>query len=512
MNKVLLYLIVFICGGSVLAIEILGTRIIGPFYGVSLFLWSALISITLIGLSAGYMIGGRLADKMKSYNVLSVIIASSGILVLLIPLLRNNVIGVTETMGLRTAVLISSFIMFFPPLTLLGIVSPYAIKLRTQSLDEVGTRAGDLYAVSTIGSVLAALLTGFILIPNIGVMKLTLSIGVLLIITSAVTFMIGKKITAKILTAIFIFLLAFSSANFLPSEKADPEKGLHTIRQSAYGEIRVLDIGEIRFLLIDGGIHTAVNKTSNNNVLPYAWVIDVTKNLLDYSGDMLLIGLGGGSVLKSFYEDNWDIDVVEIDPVVTEVAKKYFNPVPSFNNIFHQDGREFLKLTDKKYDLIVIDAFGSSSVPFHLTTTESFSLVKSKLKENGFLAINIESFGWDDIIVKSIFATLKSVFTNVVVLPIAEPPNSLGNVIIIASEESIELVEELERDYWNPDYRFSANYERNHAWDNRFIPDFDDVMILTDDLNPVDIWSERINLESRKVLHELLGHRSFLWY
>ena len=156
--------------------------------------------------------------------------------------------------------------------------------------------------------------------------------------------------------------------NFLPSEIADQEKGLLTIRQSEYGEIRVMDIDDNRFLLIDGGIHTAIDKNTKENILPYVWVIDITKTLKNYAGDMLLIGLGGGAVLQSFYEDNWDVEAVEIDPVITEIAEKYFNLVPAFNNIHNQDGREFLKLINKTYDLIVLDAFGSSSVPFHLTT------------------------------------------------------------------------------------------------------------------------------------------------
>jgi spermidine synthase len=511
MKKYLLYPVVFICGGAVLAIEILGTRIIGPFYGVSIFLWSALISVTLIALSVGYMIGGRIADKKNNYYVLALIIALCGIITMLIPVFRDSVIGITESMGLRTSVLISSFILFFPPLTLLGMVSPYAIKLRTQSLDHLGTRAGDLYSISTIGSVIAALLTGYLLIPNIGVIKLTLSIGILLILTSLVLFITGKNITLKILSVFIIIILAFFSMNFLPSEIADQEKGLLTIRQSEYGEIRVMDIDDNRFLLIDGGIHTAIDKNTKENILPYVWVIDITKKLKNYAGDMLLIGLGGGAVLQSFYEDNWDVEAVEIDPVITEIAEKYFNLVPAFNNIHNQDGREFLKLTNKTYDLIVLDAFGSSSVPFHLTTIESFSLAKSRLKADGIFAVNVEAIGWNDVIVKSIAKTLKQVFKKVLALPIVEPPDKLGNVIIIASDKPFELTEELERDYWNPDYRFSANYEKNHAWENRFLPDMKNAVILSDDLNPVDIWSERINLQSRKQLHELLGNSSFIW-
>lgn len=511
MNKLLLYFIVFICGGAVLAIEILGTRIVGPYYGVSIYLWSALISVTLIALSAGYMIGGRIADKKKNYNVLAFIIALAGIILILIPFFRNFVFEITEKLGLRTSVLISSLILFFPPLTLLGMVSPYAVKLRTQSLDVVGTSAGNLYSVSTIGSVVAALLTGYFLIPNFGVIKLTISIGIVLIITSLIILLTDKKKLVKIISLPFFILLVVTPLSLIPSEKADSAKGLITLRQSEYGEIRVMDLDDNRYLLIDGSIHSAIDKNTKETILPYAWVIDINKKLENYSGDMLLIGLGGGSVLKSFYDDNWDVDVVEIDPVISEVEKIYFNLVPGFDNIHICDGREYLKTTGKTYDLIVLDAFGSGSVPFHLATIESFNLAKSRLKKNGIMTVNLEAVGWNDIIVTSIAKTLRQVFRNVLALPIAEPPDQLGNVIIIASDKPFEMKEDLERDYWNPDYRFSADYERNHAWDNRFKPDMRNAIILTDDLNPVEIWSERINLQSRKKLHDLFGNDSFLW-
>lgn len=511
MNKFLLYFVVFICGGAVLAIEILGTRIIGPYYGVSIYLWSALISITLIALSVGYMIGGRIADRKKSLNVLALIIVLSGFITILMPLFRDSIIEITDPMGLRISVLVSSFILFFPSLTLLGMVSPYAVKLRTETLDLVGTRAGDLYAVSTIGSVLAALLTGYILIPNIGVIKLTLSVGIILIITSLIIFAAGRKNIIKISSGAAIVLLAVLSFSFLPSEKADPKKGLLAVKQSEYGDVRVMDMHGDRFLLIDGGIHTAIDKKTKESILPYAWVLDIAKKFNRYAGDMLLIGLGGGSVLKSFYEDNWDVEVVEIDPVIIRIADKYFNLVPGFNNIRNEDGREFLRTAGGKYDIIVLDAFGSSSVPFHLTTVEAFSLAKKRLNNNGIMVVNVEAIGWHDIIVRSFAKTLKQVFNNVIALPIVEPPNQLGNVIIVASDRPLKLMEELERDYWDPGYRFSADYERNHAWDNRFIPDMKHAMVLTDDLNPVGIWSDRINLQARKELHTYLGDSSFLW-
>ncbi len=511
MNKVVLYPVVFICGGAVLAIEILGTRIIGPYYGVSIFLWSALISVTLIALSAGYVIGGRIADRKKNPGFLALIIAAAGIITMLIPVFRNSVISITESMGLRVSVLITSFILFFPPLTFLGMVSPFAVKLRTHSLDVVGTRTGDLYAVSTIGSVLAALSTGYILIPNVGVIKLTISIGIILILTSTFLFASGKNKTSGIVSTLVIIIIAIVSFNFLPSEKADPSKGMIAVKQSVYGEIRVMDVDETRMLLIDGGIHTAIDKSTGESILPYVWVIDITKNLEKYKGDMLLIGLGGGSILKSFYDDDWDVETVEVDPEIISIEKKYFNPVPGFDNIINDDGREFLRTTDRSYDLIVLDAFGSSSVPFHLTTVEAFRLAKLHLKDNGIMVVNIEAVGWKDIIVSSLAKTLSKVFRNVTALPIAEPPDQLGNVILLASDKPFELNVPLERDYWRTDYRFSDQYERNHAWDNRFVPDMKDAIVLTDDRNPVGIWAERINLQARKELHEMLGDKSFLW-
>ena len=375
----------------------------------------------------------------------------------------------------------------------------------------MGTRAGDLYAVSTIGSVLAALFTGYILIPNFGVIKLTISIGIILILTSVFLFVSGRSKTSRIVSALLIIITAIISFNFLPSEKADPSKGMIAIKQSRYGEIRVMDVDEARLLLIDGGIHTAVDKADNENILPYAWVIDITKNIERYKGDMLLIGLGGGSVLKSFYEDDWDVEAVEVDPEIISIEKKYFNPVPGFDNIINEDGREFLRTTDRIYDLIVLDAFGSSSVPFHLTTVEAFRLAKSRLRDDGIMTVNIEAVGWKDIIVISLAKTLHRVFSYVAALPIAEPPDQLGNVILLASDKPLELTTPLERDYWKTDYRFSDQYERNHAWDNRFVPDMKDAILLTDDRNPVGIWAERINLQARKELHEMLGDKSFLW-
>ena len=144
-----LHIIVFISGAAVLAIEILGTRILGPFYGVSLFLWSALITVTLIALSIGYWVGGRWADRGARLSRLGVLLAAAGAWLLMIPWIRTPLLAVAEPFGLRLAVLVAAFVLFAPPLTLLGMVSPFAIRLKAESVERVGRTAGDLFAIST---------------------------------------------------------------------------------------------------------------------------------------------------------------------------------------------------------------------------------------------------------------------------------------------------------------------------------------------------------------------------
>jgi spermidine synthase len=501
-----LYAVAFIGGGVVLALEILGTRILGPFYGVSLFLWSALISITLAALTLGYAVGGRWADRRATVGRLSTLLGLAGTWTLLIPWLKYPVLQISEPYGLRVAVLVATFILFFPPLTLLGMISPFVIKLRARSLDEVGRSAGNLYAVSTVGSVIAALATGFILIPNIGVNLLVVSLSGLLFLTAGAGFLLLKKIGA----AIGMFFLG---AVTLATARAEDHRseGLAGVYQSPYAEIRIVDTEDGRHMLIDGGIHTLIDTSTGNSRHPYTAVMEIPMYLTNRPGKMLLVGLGGGSLAKSYCRQGWKVDAVEIDPTVTEVAYRYFGLEESDATIYTMDGRQYVSTIETRYDLILLDAFGSSSIPFHLVTDEVFALIASRLRDGGILGINLESVGWRHRIVLSVAATLRRHFANIIVLPMAEPPNTIGNVVILASDEAFTLARELPRHYHDPFYRFSDQYHRNHAWDNQFIPPTEGVQIITDDLNPVDLWSEDVNFVARKNLHSYFEKNKLGW-
>lgn len=511
MSVVFLYIVVFLSGGAVLALEILGTRILGPFYGVSLFLWSALITVTLVALSVGYAIGGRWSDKNPQMTRLLYIVAGAGLWTLLIPWLKRPMLMVAEPFGLRTAVLLAAFILFAPPLTLLGMVSPYAIKVRAASMQVVGRTAGNLYAISTMGSVVLALLTGFVLIPNIGVNFLTVMIGVCLIalVVSGLLLTATKRMDG--LLSVALVAVGVAALWLTPHREPNPERGLLAIEQSPYAELRVVDFNGLRHLVIDGGVHTIIEPSTWTSHFPYTHVVDIARDFYNESGDLLLIGLGGGTVAKKFSKEGWEVTAVEIDPKVVAIAREYFGLKSTEADIHAMDGRKFLITHPDPFDLIVMDAFGSSSIPFHLVTKESFGLIATRLRDDGVLAVNLESRGWHHILIRSLAATLQTHFKHVLALPTTQSQDKLGNIILIASNREWHLSGEASWRYTNSGYELGPNYYRRLAWDNRFVPNTLNVPVLTDDLNPVDLWSESINLEARKALHRYFEESGVSW-
>jgi spermidine synthase len=499
-----LYAVVSASGASVLAVEILGTRILGPYYGVSLFLWSALITVTLAALSVGYAVGGRWADRGPRYSRLALVLAGAGVWLLVVPWIKGPALKLLEPAGLRFAVLIAATILFFPPLVLLGMVSPYAIRLRTESLDEVGRSAGDIYAVSTVASVAAALLTGFVLIPEVGVTRLVYGIGALLVLAALIAVVAGREKRGAVVAVFLLLLVAGGTAGIAPGERPDPKSGLLSLTESPYMEIRVIEDNGVRALLLDGGCHTYVDASSMKTLYPYVMVLDIVRLFYSDPGRMLLVGLGGGSVAKSYHAAGWDVDVAEIDPDVVETAREWFDLRPQEASITVMDGRRYLYQTDKRYDLVILDAFGSSAIPFHLVTREMFALVKSRLNPGGVLAMNVEARDWHDILVHSLAATLKTEFSTVIALPVGEPPNVLGNVVLLAADRPLDLEEGSlgnPYEFLGDDYWHTVVVQRNHAWANRFVPLTDGIPVLTDDHDPVALWAERINLVARRQLH-----------
>lgn len=176
------YLTVFITGAIILIIEIVGSRILAPFYGSTIYVWSSLITSALAALAMGYYLGGKLADKRPDINIMYFIVGLAGILILLIPFYSNPILIWTDVLGTRFGPLAASAALFTPSLFLLGMVSPFAVKLATSKLENVGFRAGSLYALATLGSLFGVLLAGFYLAPNFALNSIINSSAITLIL------------------------------------------------------------------------------------------------------------------------------------------------------------------------------------------------------------------------------------------------------------------------------------------------------------------------------------------
>jgi spermidine synthase len=510
MNRNLLTVVIALAGASTLALEIVGTRILGPWYGVSLDLWSALIATTLAALALGYWLGGRLADRGANARGLAGVLALAGVWTLALPWMVGPLVHAAAPLGLRSAMLTLAVVLFGPPLVLLGMVGPLAIRLSARSLEEVGRVAGNVFAISTLASVVAALATGFWLIPTLGVRGLTLLVGAAVLFAAGIALFSGRRGAERVIG----LLLAMGATVLVPRHAARTEASALVTRgttrafvESPYAELRVVDTGGLRYLLIDGGAHTIEVIESELSRHPYVAAASVLTDAFPQPGRALIVGLGGGSLAKLYQRAGWTVDAVEIDSAVTRLAVQEFGLAPFHARVYHADGRRYLATARTTYDLIVFDAYGSASIPFHLVTREAFALAKARLNPGGILALNVEAVGWHHPLVESLGSTLMTSFAHVVALPIAEPPTTIGNVIVAASDRAIEVPDSLlgdvvaslpdEYDHWRV-------VTRRHAWDNRFEPGARGL-VLTDDKNPADLWSQEINLVARRQLAESLG-------
>ncbi len=490
-----LMLTTLLCGAGVIMVEVLGARIAGPIFGVSLYIWTSLIAVTLTALSIGYWLGGRAADRWPHPDALYGLIAASGLLIALIPLVEGGVMaGCYEMFSgawrVRLGVLTASFILFAPPLTLLGMVSPYVLRLALADLRQTGRTAGSLYAISTVGSVVGTIAAGFFLIPEAGV-KATfwVSTGVILL-PAVIWFIIGRRLRWLALVALGLTLAgALDAARARP---LDPSLGsLAVNREGPYGEIKVLDRryggDTMRMLLIDGTVQTSIWLESGELVSDYVQVIERFLRLHPPAGKRaLLVGLGGGALLHPLLDRGFEVDVAELDPAVVETARDYFNCDPADYRLIEQDGRAWIRAADKKYDAIVLDVFTGGSQPFHLFSREAFEEIRAILAPGGVVALNTIAFsaGPDSLMSASLFRTASESFLHRRGF-LGDPkddPTALNNILMFfASEPFTELA------------AVALAEDRAYLEPRIFEYPAGSGEIITDDLNPVDRWCARVN-------------------
>jgi spermidine synthase len=503
MLKSFLYVTVFITGLVILMLEVLGSRVMAPFFGVSLYIWASLISVTLIALSLGYWLGGTIADRKNKPDLLYSIILFSAIAILSIPFIAGPLMDWSyNLLGIKGGVLLSALLIFSLPLMLLGMASPYLIRLLVTGTEGVGGVAGGVFAISTMGSVIGALLTAFVLIPNIGVNK-AFTLGALLLIFISGIFSIAWKKYYQV--PISLLLLVISLYLLLFYQKTLAKDDLRQViyqTDSLYGQLKVVDILRLdqRTVLIDGASQSVIVRSDSYDSTGIGYVDLITHLLPTYQisgGDALIIGLGAGEIPRVVSRLGYRIDIVEIDPKVEIMAKNYFNFRDEFGRIIIDDGRRYIRNCNKKYDLIFVDVALGGSQPWYFFTKEAFQEMAKILRPDGIIGINFIGFyqGKKSEGVQSVNKTMKKVYRYVDMYSFRSlAPEGLADIIFFASnkpfEENLERVKILTNENLN---LIKINFNGQNG------------IILTDNYNPLDLWSIEVNEAHRKWSFRWLG-------
>ena len=497
-----------LCGAIVMVVEVLGSRVIGPFFGVSLFVWTSLITVTMVALATGYAIGGHWSDRRSSPDWLYGIILVSGILEILIPALKGPILQMCLPLGLRWGSLTAAFMLFGPTLFLLGCVSPYVVKIAAREMHNIGRTVGSFYAISTVGSVIGTLLTGFVLIAYLGVNQIFLLTGAILIVLGVVYFAFFRRAWISTLALIVPFL-------FVPQEthvsKVMPDgTRVERIanRDSFYGNLKVVDYSyrsvHNRELLIDGLVQGGIDMNSGQSVYEYAYLLQFLPFALNPDGkNCLVIGLGAGLVPAWYQSQGVDTEVVDIDPAVIEIARGYFGFNPSIP-VHVEDARYFLINTKRQYDFMVLDVFNGDTTPGHLLSVEAMRLAKQRLSPQGVLAVNlVGSIRHHTLMTSSVVKTLQSVFDQVAVYPAfdATSGEGTGNLEIMAYD-GVARDPQFDRIGSLNIHPLSDATVRASMRGPFSMAPHSDAMVLSDNYNPVDFYDLWLKEQVRKIILE----------
>jgi spermidine synthase len=513
-----LYVNAFIVGFIIMAFEILGSRYLNPFFGSGIFTWSSLITTVLMALSAGYFIGGYIADRKPSVNLLGFIVFSASIWFGLMPIFANPLFAFVfdSIKDIRYGSLISSIFLLFVPLSLLGVYSPFAIRLILRSTHISGTVSGRIYGISTLGSIIGTLVTTFYLIPFIGTRIITyvLFLCTLSCSVSILSFglyrwrgkiyrTIGSVRSIFVIVLIFLLMppiawaISLSDSFFKPADILRFNSILKSINynlietvESPYNTIFIHKLGSyitMTFRYDPMQVQSIIN-LRNEDQLPalYTQVMTVGLVYADNPEHILIMGLGGGMTTRYIrrYFPELTVDAVELDRGVIDLAKEYFGVKESNKyKITESDARVHLKRSKERYSIIMSDAYPNGSIPFHLFTKEFYEIVKGHLEEGGCFVMNLYS---TKKLFKSTLSTLNSVFESVDVFT----HRSMRNVVIVAYKRPRLTKAYLE------DRADNLQREKNFYHDirrivrlRRNIKIIQPATLLTDDFAPVNYYN-----------------------
>jgi spermidine synthase len=433
---------------TTLAVEFAASRLLGSIFGTSNVVWANIVGLILIYLTAGYFIGGRLADRSPYFITFYRIITWAAFFSGIVPLIAHPVLkaAASAVQNYDAAVTVGSFasvlILFSVPVTLLGFISPFSIRLALATVEDAGRTTGQMYALSTLGSIIGTFTPVLILIPEVGTARTFLLFAGLLMAVGLIGMAIqDRRAALKLLWMPVLLLVLAVLALRGPLRPPPDDMTLLYEKETGYNLVQIVeDKDGYRYLLLNEGqgIHSQWHPT----ILYYERTWDFFLagpyfNAPPYTPDRVqriaIIGLAAGTIARQYdaVYPGLPMDGIEIDPGIVEAGRKYMGMTMPNLNVIVEDGRFALNHSDEKYTMIGIDAYRVPYVPWHLTTVEFFQEVRDHLTEDGVVTINVGRTDTDRRLVEAMAHTLSDVFPSVYTLDV---PNSY-NTILFATRQ-----------------------------------------------------------------------------
>jgi predicted membrane-bound spermidine synthase len=391
--------VVFAAGAGTLSTEIAASRLLAPYFGNSTVVWANIIGLILVYLSLGYWLGGKLADRAPRPELLGGIVLVAAAFIAATPFAARPILDAalrgfdSISVGVVVGSFLAALALFAVPVTLLGAVSPFAIRLSLTDLERAGAVAGRLYALSTVGSIIGTFVSALVAIQAFGTQRTM--VGTAALLAGCSVLLIGRRAAPATIAALGLLLV--------PAGTVKASSGLLFEKESPYQYVSVVqwDDGTRVLQLNEGVAYHSMWRRGSVLTGQYWDLFAMLPPLLGHPArNMLVIGNAGGTIDRMYglFYPGIAIDGVELDPRL---------------HVYTADGRPFLERTRKRYDLIVVDAYRQPYVPFYLATREFFELARRHLRPGGILALNIAKVPGDDRLTRAVDTTLLAAFPQV---------------------------------------------------------------------------------------------------
>ena len=428
-------------GATVMAVELMAARMLAPWFGTSLYVWTTVMAFTLLGLALGYFIGGRLPDRYKLPHTLWWTLLLAALFLLLMHLTAQQFTTALNAINIKTSIIFISCALILPPLLFLGMVPVLLIRSISATVANVGVVTGRIFTISSASGIISLFLFGFYIIPQYGLTNPSIAIG---IAVGIVPFF--KLISQKKFISILFIIVIICSLSTRKIESTNNNIEIKYYSEGLLGQILVADINKYdtnivndRLLLVNRIGEAQIDRKTGATKWEYPYYISSLCSKLPEKSNALMLGLGGGQIPNMLHYLKFNVDVVELDQRIVDVAQDYFYLNKDIN-VTVDDARHYMETTTKTYDVIIIDVFHGDITPPHMLSLESFKKSASLLNKNGFIVVNFFGYLTGNIGKpgRSIYNTMTTAGLHTKILP-TTGKEDLRNSLFIGSKEDLDF-------------------------------------------------------------------------